>query len=123
MMCGSARLRAHCAGSVGSNGFWESNGIGSPAVAGARKEKSSRGREPLLVRRVEQWAWIAAAMWWRSAFGGQVRFCAVTWRQSSTASRRAAARERVILRYARGWAAGYAPLRAADLLERIWAAL
>jgi hypothetical protein len=46
-MCGSARIRAHCAGSVGSNGFWESNGIGSPADAGARKEKGSRGGEPL----------------------------------------------------------------------------
>ncbi len=46
-MCGSARMRAHCAGSVGSNGSSGSNGIGSPACAGGENEKSSRDGEPL----------------------------------------------------------------------------
>ena len=77
-MCGSARIRAHCTGSFGSNGFWESNGIGSPADAGTRNEKGSRGGEPLLVRRIE-WAWQAAA---RRRLAGQVWFCAVTSRRS-----------------------------------------
>ena len=58
MMCGSARIRAHCAGSVGSNGFWETNGIGSPADAGAGNEKGSRDGEPLLVRTDLEVAWI-----------------------------------------------------------------
>jgi hypothetical protein len=36
------RACGHCEGSVGSNAFSGSNGIGSPACAGGAKEKGSR---------------------------------------------------------------------------------
>jgi len=60
VMCGIARIRAHCAGSVGSNGSSGSNGIGSPACAGGENEKGSRGGEPLFGRSRSRFAADAA---------------------------------------------------------------
>jgi hypothetical protein len=67
-MCGSARIRAHCAGSLGSNGFWESNASGHRLMLGQEKKKAPAVGSLCLVRRIE-WAWEAATRR-RSAPGG-----------------------------------------------------
>ena len=115
-MCGIGRVRGHCEGSVGSNGLWESNGIGSPADGGAGKEKGSRGGEPLFGRRIEERAGSPPPLGGARhlALGGD-RLCRLPPIEFSMVRRRLTARERVTRRYARGWAGGLRAARGCGL--------